>query len=116
MAGAVIGAKGLDAQHPLLHIERLELFDVVNKLALEGAPEDMPIGFPIGQLIRVTATLKKYQDLLKALAACKEDNSSVTSVTALFELLQLAEKASALLDIGPPIAQVRPAGSRIILP
>jgi hypothetical protein len=105
----IIGAKGLDDQHPFTEAELRELFVGMEQLMKAGMPPEVPAAFPIGQLGRMTITLKRLHLLAANLVKeSAEENPNYAP---------LVEEAKKLLTTPPPLAAPAPqAKSRLILP
>lgn len=111
---SIIGTKGLDNQHPFCAIELHELFVGGDNMAKQGMPPEIPAAIPLGQLLRLTATLKKYHDICALTVERYEKWATSTEDDGLGEVETVIASMKELLNIGPPIA--KPQQSRLIIP
>lgn len=113
MAGAIVGAEGLDDLGPFCAPELRELFHGMDRTLQDGTPHQIPAAIPLGQLGRIVLTLKRYRQVAEQLVA--ESNKANVVDGPAPDYAAVVKVASELLTVGPPIAKPPPR-SRLVLP
>lgn len=101
--------KGLDKQPLLSEEERKVLFQQAEAVAKSGQPPEIPAMMPSGAMIRLAATLKTYEDLVRdlsdALGALSNSESEAQLVESAQDFAALIEAAQTALNAPMPVIQ-----------
>lgn len=100
----LIGTKELGEFRPFCKMEMEELYRGAEQILSEGVPLTTPAALPVNDLVRLAATMKKYNDLLAQFVSDYDATSqNEDDVQAVVEVVvQFFEDAQELLNIEPP--------------
>ena len=110
----IVGTKKLEDRRTLAQDELKGLFMNAGEMAKQGVPDGVPAAVPVGQLLELTVTVKRFNDLAVKLSELEDGMEHPELIEAIDNL---REEAKVLLA-APPAPQVvaPPQGSKIIMP
>jgi hypothetical protein len=111
----IIGAPTLESQHPMCDAELQALFAHGTQMVHAAVPDNVPATIPVGSLIRLIATMKKYHTLAKQLGELSVPVTEETMEARVEAMGVLMAHTKALLETPPQLVSDKPK-SRLVLP
>jgi len=110
--------KSLNELSPLTVATIKGLAQGMEQQLTSGAPKDVPMMMPMGQLMQIARTMAAYLDITVQLIAAIEEAREAELLAPEARVFDVVEEAQALPDIPepPPPPRIQPASGHLIIP
>lgn len=110
----IVGTKKFDERRTLSQEELNGLFQNSEEMAKQGVPDGVPAAVPVGQLLELAVTVKRFRDVVKKLAEIEDGMEQPKLIEALDALREEAKTLMAAPSAPQVVAP--PQGSKIVMP